>query len=79
MIAFNDGWESEPPISDDMAKKLLLSMFHAKSSPPPPPTALHIGEYIDYMMNEQGYQTLALTVQKDEASNLVFNIHYKEK
>ena len=81
MIAFNDGWESAPPMTEDMAKKLLMSMLYAKTFPPNAPStpSLHISEYIDYMMYEKDYKILSLTIEKDESKNLVFNIHYKEK
>jgi len=81
MIAFNDEWQAPPQMTDEMAKKFIMSVFQAQMPPPAPSStqALHIAEYIEYMMSEGQYTSLNITVDKDPGGTLVFTINKKEK
>ena len=53
--------------------------------PPEPPSsdqsiqALHIGHYVQHMMNDLNYTLLDLTITKDTDGNLIFEVVNKEK
>ncbi len=93
MIAFNEGWEPHPLMSNRDAKEILMSILGADKlsapiesnpfSPPAPPASSiqsqHIAQYIEYMMIESGYSSLNITIEKDPWGTLVFNINKKEK
>ncbi len=49
------------------------------TSPPPSVQALHIGQYVQHMMNDLDYTLLDLTITKDQDGNLVFEVINKEK
>ena len=85
MVCFNKGWEpSDMQITQEQAKKLVLSMLQPKMFQLPSPPALsvqasHIGQYIEHMMNDLDYTLLDLTITKDADGDIVFEVIHKEK
>jgi len=87
MIAFRKGWEPAPHITEKMAKDLLKALLNPSapnffSNPvPPPPSAqsLHIAEFINELLYNDGYKYLEIQITRDENNNLIFKIKNKGK
>ena len=75
---FKEGWELRPPFTDEMAKDFLKKIFNLGPPVEESPTSSHIGQYINYLMYSQGYDHIALEIEKDEDGDLVFSITHKK-